>query len=150
MSADPRPNPQNQSRLPPGIKVRFHKFGSNATSPMFPLPVDVNTGGTSVPRAPFEAHWENPKIGLNVHFREREDGRVIAEVYCTYPELQDGSAASVGLGGVVADEIQKIHRTIRLTVQDANGRSGSADFGTLSEIVKTIGPKAGIVLFLMI
>jgi hypothetical protein len=117
---------------------------------MFPLPVDVDTDGNAVPRAPFEAHWENPKIGLTVHFREREDGRVIADVHCTYPELEDGSAASVGLGGVVADEIQKIHRTIRFTGQDQNGRSGSADFGTLTEIVKTIGPNAGIVLFLVI
>jgi hypothetical protein len=73
---------------------------------------------------------------------------LIADVFCTYAGLLDQSAVSVGLMGVAADHV--IPKAIPLNVPDNNCRSGSADFGPLTDVVKELGSQLGVIVFLLV
>ena len=88
------------------------------------------------------------QLGLKVHVREREDGHLIASVFCTDATLLNKVAVSVAVAGMVEDRL--LRKTIFLNVAENNGCSGSADFGLLADAVQTLGPQLGLVVFLLV
>jgi len=147
---DTDPNPPLPDMFPPrpGIKRRTRKFGTTLVSPFFPVAVGKNGEDSSGPLPDFKICWEDKQLGLTVLTRQHENGRLIADVFCTYAGLLDQSAVSVGLIGATADH--SISKTIPLVVSEKNGRSGSADFGPLKDIVKDLGPQLAVIAFLMV
>ncbi len=138
--------------LPESIKIRQRKLGARPVSPLVPTPRD--TGDSSAPRPAFENRWENqfqldePVCKITVIVREQDNGRLIANVFCTDAGLLSKAAVSVGLIGAV--EVQTIRKTIPLDIPDKDGCGGSADFGALTEAVKKLGPQIGIIIFLLV
>jgi hypothetical protein len=132
---------------PEGITVREPLFGTSPGSPLFPFHMDDST-----PHQTFKICWENQfsekdggrKLSVVVH--ERDDGHLIAEVFCTDPGLVNVGVASVGLSGTI--EEQRIHKSIPFRVLEKDGCSGSFDFGLFKNVVKELGQGMRVVTFL--
>jgi len=148
MSTDPKPNLWDLFPLPKGMKHRSPKFGANPTSPPVPVPVGGDKGDTTDPRPAFQIPWEDPQLGLKVLVQEREDGHLIADVFCTNAALLNKAAVSVGLVGTAVDPL--IRKSIQLNVPEKNGCRGSWDFGLLTNTVKELGPQIGLIVFLLL
>jgi hypothetical protein len=148
MNTDPEPILSALFPLPEGIKLRARKFGAEPASPLVPAPVGGDKGPSSDPRPEFTLRWEDQQQGLTVLVRERENGHLIADVFCTDAGLLAKAAVSVGLVGTAADHL--IRKTIPLNGSEQNSCSGSADFGPLTDVVKELGPRLGIVVFLLV
>jgi hypothetical protein len=147
MSNDPDPNLSDLFPLPKGMKIRTRKFGANPVSPLFPVPVDGDRSDSTKPRSEFQIRWENQPLGVTALVRERENGHLIADVFCTNADLLDKAWVSVGLMGTTD---QLIRKSIPLNVPAKNGCGGSADFGPLTAAVKELGPQLGVVVFLLL
>ena len=146
MNSDNQCNIDELYPLPKGVKLRTKKIGPNASSPLFPIP----TSGDSHPGTPeFVIRWEDPTYGLLVLVRERrDDSHLIADVVCSNPDQLNKLAVSVALYGT--KEMQKIRKTIPLTVPQQTGCSGSADFGLFSAAVEKLGTALGVIVFKLI
>ena len=132
--------------LPKGVKLRTREFGTNAMSPLVPIPAN----GDSNPAPPeFMIRWEDQDHGLTVLVRERrDDGHLIADVVCTDADQLNKLAVSVALVGT--KEMQMIRRTIPLAVPDRIGCSGSADLGLFSAAMEKLGNQLGVIVFRLI
>jgi hypothetical protein len=148
MNTDPQPTQPEPFPLPKGMKHRAPRFGANPVSPLVPAAIGENGGHSSEARPEFKICWEDQKQGLTLVVQERENGRLIAEVLCTNASLPQQAAVSVGLVGTAADHL--IRKTIPLGMPENNGRRGSVDFGPLTEAVKELGPRLGVVMFLLV
>jgi hypothetical protein len=148
MSTDPKRTLPDLFPLPDGTKIRARKFGAKPVSPLVPAPVAGDKGDDAAPRAAFKIRWEDQQQGLTVLVRERGNGHLIADVFCTDAGLLDKAAVSVGLVGTVEDHL--IRKTIPLDVSENSGCSGSADFGLLADAVKELGQQLGVVVFLLV
>ena len=148
MSTDPQPARPNPFPLPEGIKLRARKFGTKPFSDFVSASVGPNQSGVTAPQSEFTLRWEDAKQGLTVLVREREDGHVIAGVFCTDASLLNKAAVSVGLLGKL--EPRPARKTIPLNVPESNGCSGSADFGPLADLVKELGPQLAVLVFLLL
>jgi hypothetical protein len=140
--------------LPEGISLRSRKFGAKPTSPPALAPVGGNKGDSSAPRRAFQLRWEDKVQGLTVVVREQLGGHLLANVFSTESNSLDKVAVSVGLVGSndnAKDDLIDaclIRRTIPLNVPEADGCSGSADFGPLANVVAKLGPQLRLVVFL--
>jgi hypothetical protein len=138
------PTLEGQYPLPEGVKLRKRKFG---TSPVSPL-VQVQRAAVSAP-TDFEIGWKDSEHGLTLVIREqRENGRLVANVFCSDSGHLNKLAVSVGLVGM--GEERMIRKTIPLVVAEKNGCSGSADFGPLAEAVEELGDRLGVVVFMLV
>jgi hypothetical protein len=81
--------------------------------------------------------------------REREDGRLFAEVFCTNPDLLNRAAVCVGLGGKT--EAMPRCKAVPLSVPEPGGGcSGSAVLGPLADYVKELGPEIALFVTLLL
>jgi hypothetical protein len=133
--------------LPPGVKDHTTKFGANPVSALVPVPAAGERSPTA-PRPDFEIRWEDQKLGVKALMREGEDGRLIADVFCNDPNLLGKGAVSVTLAGAAPDPL--LGKIIPLTMPDANGCKGSADFGPLASAVQELGPRLCVVVMLLV
>ncbi len=147
MNTDPEPPLSELWPLPKHWKFRTRKIGAQPVSPLYPVAV-ARDNGNSIPQSEFRIDWEDRELGITVQVREREDGHLIAEVRCTYADLIETSAVSVGLFGSAGE--YAIRKSILLNVTGNDGRRGSADFGLLTDLVKELGPNLGVVVFLLV
>ena len=151
METDPKPPYTSMFPLPEGVKLRARKFGKNPFSAFVPAPVGGDMAAAES-RPPFQINWEDQQQGLSVLVRERTDGHLIADVFCTDASLHNKAAVSVFLAGNVDNNL--IGKTIPLAAhaksdqQEKSGCSGSADFGPLTAAVKELGPQLGLIVFL--
>lgn len=143
MSTDSQANPP-----PPHTRVRLPRFGSDPVSPFVPVAAGNGRGDPPGPGPRFAIRWENRQVGLTAEVREREDGRLLAEVFSADAGLLNRGWVSVGLGGKT--EKLPLGKAIPLTVPEAGGCSGSADLGLLPEVVKELGPELALVVFLLV
>ena len=148
MNIDPKPALPDLFPLPEGIKLRARKFGTKPVSDFIPAPIPRDGADAAVPRPAFQLRWEDQQQGLTVFVREKANGHLIADVFCTDAGLLGKAAVSLGLVGEVEDHL--IRKTIPLDVPEKHGCSGSADFGPLADAVKQLGPRLGVVVFLLV
>jgi hypothetical protein len=139
--------------LPEGYRRRVYKFGKKPTTGFYSVPVPTGNSN-AVGRPPFAIDWSDAEQGLSVVVREREDGHLIAEVFCTDARLLHKAWVSVGLGGMV--DALPISKVIPLNTPAATNTpgkgscSGSADLGLLTDFVKELGSQLALVAFLLL
>lgn len=139
---------------PEGSKVRERTFGASPVSPPVSAPIGRDAADPAAPRLPFKSRWENQlqedsggrKIKITV--RERDNGHLIADVFCNDAELLGKASVSVGLVGARAD--RTIRMSVALDVPATDGCSGSADFGPLADAVEELGGQLRVVMFLLV
>lgn len=148
MNTDPERNLSDFFPFPKGMKVRKHKIGANPISPLVPAPVAGDNGDCCAARPEFKICWEDRQQGLTVLVRAHENGRLIADVFCTNGELLDKAWVSVALVGTGVDHMSC--KAIPLKVPEKNGCSGSADIGPLADAVKELGAYLGVVVLLTV
>jgi hypothetical protein len=148
MAAEPKPTPPDLFPLPAGIKLRTRKFGANPLALHASALAGVCKGDPSAPREEFEIRWEDQKQGLTVIVRNRDDGRLIADVFAIDAALLNKAWVSVSLVGKAEHDSER--KTIPLDVAEKNGCSGSAEFGPLVDVVNRLGPEIGLVVFLLV
>src|SRR5947209_2115242 len=148
MNADPPPTFSDMFPQFKRFKFRTTKIGTKPVSPLYPVAIDGDKGAANAPRPHFKIDWQNEPLGITVHLHEREDGHVIADAHCTYADLLDTSAVSVGLYGSHGEHA--IRKSVLLNVHESGGRRGSADFGLLTDLVKELGPELGVIAFLLV
>jgi hypothetical protein len=139
--------------LPEGSRRRVYKFGKKPTTGFFSVPV-LAGNGNAVGRPPFTIDWSDAEQGLSAVVREREDGHLIAEVFCTDARLLHKAWVSVGLGGKV--DALPIGKVIPLDTPAAadtprkGGCHGSGELGLLTDAVKELGSELALVVFLLL
>ena len=155
MSTDRKPDLSDLFPLPANVRLRRRTFGATPVSPLTPTPPGGDgADSAAVPRPPFKAEWTNEfnrddgVRTVKVVVRERNNGHLIADVFCSDPGLLGRGAVSVGLVGAAAD--RTVRKTIPLDIPETDGCSGSADFGPLTEVVNELGAQLGVVTFLVI
>jgi hypothetical protein len=148
MNTEPKPTLPDPRSLPEGVKLRTRRFGTNPVSPLISVPDSRNQSDSSAVPPAFAIGWEDPGQGLKVTVRANGSGRLIAEVFAADQALLNKGALSVGLVGTIEGGL--IRKTIPLTASEANGCSGSADFGPLASAVQELGGRIGIVAFLLV
>lgn len=148
MTNDPKRSLEELFPLPAGVKLRTHKFGAKPCSPLFAISAGPDKDASSDSCPEFKIAWEDKQQGLKVCVRERDNGHLIAEVFCSDASLLNKAAVSVGLMGTVEDQL--IRKTIHLTVPEENGCSGWADFGLLTDAAQKLGARLGVVVFLLV
>ncbi len=79
------------------IKPCSYKFGTKPFSPLVAAPVEGDHRDPSNPRPEFIISWEDRQQGLKVLVQERDDGHLIASVFCADASLRTKAAVSVGL-----------------------------------------------------
>lgn len=148
MNTDPNPNLHDPFPLPKGMIRHTTKIGAYPISEFVPVPVSGRNGASSDPRPEFKICWEDQQQGLRVLVREREDGHLIADVFCSNAGLLGQAAMSVGLVGAGTTDV--ILKAIPLNMPEKNGCSGSADLGSLASAVKQLGSQLGLVVMLSV
>jgi len=134
--------------LPPGIRLRPLKCGSNPVSPVIPLPSPGELARSDPERAALVLHHADDKLGVRVEVREvRESGRLVAYANCTDARLLGKGAVSAVL--FAPNEGPLIGKTIPLNTPELHGCSGSADFGKFADVAKELGASMGVVVFLL-
>src|SRR5260221_7831937 len=98
MNNDPKASVSDLFPMPKGMKIRTPKFGANPVSQFVCAPVCLDND-SSGPRPEFKICWEDQQQGVSVVMQERENGRLIADVFCTSAGLLDKAAVSVALVG---------------------------------------------------
>jgi hypothetical protein len=148
MSNESTPRIEDLFPLPPGYKPRRYVIGTTPVSPPIFLPVDGDQDDSSAPRPPFETSWEDKKLGIRAVVREREDGRLMAQAFCTDAALLNKGTVFVSFGSGRADF--NIGKSVRLTAPEEDGCSGSAVLEPFAQVVKDLGPEVRLVLSLLV
>ncbi len=135
----------NLMPLPPWVKLQRRIFGTKPVSPLYP--VRSSTGDANpASNSPLKIQWDDPDLKIAVLVRERDDGRLIAEVSSPDASLLNKGVISVGIMGTVEDGM--LHKMIPLSVPEKNGCSGFADFGPIASAVAELGSQFRVIVFL--
>src|SRR5579883_2143948 len=100
MSSEKQSAFEEQFPLPPGVKLRARKFGSNPVSDFKSVPVQGQGASTGTPLPPLVLSWKDSGLGLTVLLREQATtGQLVADVSCTDPAMLHRAAVAVALVG---------------------------------------------------